>query len=191
VITRDDLSRLPSWAKEALDWPFDFDVEASSLSMEPWFVTASGESFEPVAAQGAGGIYGLLAPRSSDGPLAFVSSEGQAGVIAPSLAAGLSLILTAPYWFDLAKFSGNGQLSEMRRALPYLEIEIAEDMPQARELGARLLAHFGLRPLPDPPRALYESMAMPLHLFLSSGEELDSLYNRFTVDDNPQWRGSG
>jgi hypothetical protein len=46
-------------------------------------------------------------------PILYVTSEGQAGTIAPHLTALLGTFVGAPYWQDLLKFSGGGDLGEM------------------------------------------------------------------------------
>ena len=61
---------------------------------------------------------GFLAYGDGDGdfdqmPILYVTSEGQAGKVASNLSEWLAIVVAVPYWQDLLKFSGGGDLAEM------------------------------------------------------------------------------
>jgi hypothetical protein len=63
-----------------------------------WFTVDGTSKLRVIAKKGSGCAFLLF---GDDERLGFVSSEGQAGIIAPSLAEGLSLIVAYPYWESL------------------------------------------------------------------------------------------
>jgi hypothetical protein len=124
-------------------------------------------------------------------PLLYISSEGQAGIIGPSLENGLSMIIDLPYWHDCLKFSGGGQIAEMRRVVSIAEDENLELAPQLCSIRHKLRAWLTLSPLPDPVYALHAAVLKLSPLFpayAKDGSQFASLFNKFTVMSNPQWR---
>jgi hypothetical protein len=147
-----------------------------------WFTVDGIPAVRQIGEDGAGGIFALMPPTQR---VLYVSSEGQAGIIAADLEAFIQLIVAHPYWHDLLSFSGNGQLAEMRRAAVALEatLDDGDEVDDARE-GLR--STFALAEPADPIDAL--------HLMVSSsnvvvrppdGEPFTTLFGRFTIDNNP------
>ena len=89
----------------------DFDLSRNATA-RGWLRLESPESFQPIAEDASGGVYLI----GSGGRILYVTSDELAGVIAVSLADALSLFVAFPYWRDLLKFSGGGDLTEMKRA---------------------------------------------------------------------------
>lgn len=194
MITVSSLRNEPQWVRDALAWPFDFDVTPRDEARElTWFRFPPGSAFRIVAVDGTGGLFGIY--RSSavaKRVVGFVSSEGECGVIADTLPAALAMVISAPYWFDIAKDSGGGQLEEMTRAARYLEEDLREDRPEVLELRPKLLSHFSLARVEEPAASLREAMVSHQGIFevsASDGEPCGSLINSFTVEANPAWRG--
>ena len=65
--------------------------------------------------------------------LFYVSSEGQAGIIASDFTDFIGVIVALPYWLSILKFSGNGNLIEMLRAMPILERDYISSTPEIVE----------------------------------------------------------
>ncbi len=100
-----------------LGWPFDFRV-VKEQPPETWYSIEGAGSPRVIGRGSTGGDYVLL-PAS--GRVLFASPERAAGIVAAGAMEFFSLIVELPYWQGLLKFSGGGQLEEMRRAAPELE----------------------------------------------------------------------
>ena len=92
-----------------------------------WFAFESGNPFQVIARDGAGGYFCLyrITAKQAEG-LLYVDSEGQAGTIADSLAAGVQMMVALPYWRDCLKFSGGGDIREMQKAQVRLESDLRQ-----------------------------------------------------------------
>jgi len=80
---------------------FDFEVQDPDYDAI-WFDTAPLQRFEVVAAKGSGCLYALSGMQRH---VLFVTSEGQAGVIAEDLNQCLELVIAYPYWEDVLRRS--------------------------------------------------------------------------------------
>jgi len=86
------------------------DFQSDAGSGEPaWFAVDGIPVFRQIGRDGAGGVFALLPPTQR---VLYVSSDGQAGIIAADFEELFQLIVACPYWHDVLKFSGNGQLDE-------------------------------------------------------------------------------
>ncbi len=175
--------------KEMLDWPFDFNAVEPYLISSDWPIQLSHE-LNVIAEDGAGGAYTLLnctAPAES--PVIFLSSEGQAGKVANSLDEFLAILIAVPYWRDLLKFSSNGKLAEMRKAVPFLEKELLEDEPEIESKKRCILDSIELPILSDPINSLFEAVNADCEIEIKSedGMDYDGLFNDFSVSDNRTW----
>ncbi|MEU3611314.1 hypothetical protein ABZ725_03200 [Streptomyces sp. NPDC006872] len=97
---------------------------------------------EPVAGCNAGGTHYLCGPAVPDGrrPVLYTDSEGQASLIAESLAEALTLAIVLPSWHDaLAGFRP-----------PALNSDYLDDHPDHPVVRGRLLAALKLPPADDP-----------------------------------------
>jgi hypothetical protein len=170
---------------ERLGWSFGFRIETGAR--EPvWFSVDGIKEFRRIGREGAGGEFALLPPAMR---VLYVSSEGQAGILAADFEEFITLIVACPYWHDLLKFSGNGKLNEMRRAAAALEAAYGddEDLIEAR---AFLRSQLALPEPADPVGALYRAMSTSdVIVRPPDGEPCTTLFNRFTIDNNPFLRG--
>ncbi|MFD7558067.1 hypothetical protein ACFV9E_26430 [Streptomyces sp. NPDC059835] len=101
----------------------------------------NGLPVEPIAGCGAGGTHYLCGPAGSDGPrpVLYTDSEGQASLIAESLAEALTLAIVLPSWHDaLAGFRP-----------PELNSDYLEDNPDHPAVRDRLLGALRLPPATD------------------------------------------
>lgn len=171
-----------------LDYPLEFRLLSSTERQEAakWFTVESEELFDPIAEDGTGGRF-MLGQRS--GHILFVSSEGQAGVIAASLEELLRLLLLPVAWQDLLKFSGGGQLIEMQRCLKELAQPLHDDeFERAEELAAaqaELIQELGLAADPQSVSLLQHAvnvLSKRVRVVSPDGHAFDELFNTFTVD---------
>src|ERR1700722_15639275 len=147
-LSPDDLIANPGAAELLAACSYEIAIEPEGPA---WFTVDGIPAVRQIGEDGAGGIFALLPPTQR---VLYVSSEGQAGIIAADLEAFIQLIVAYPYWHDLLNFSGNGQLAEMRRAAIALEatLDDGDEVDEAREV---LRSTFALAEPPDPIDALH------------------------------------
>ena len=183
-------SEIPEDVRGILAYPLDFAVD--EIPSDPiWFSTQPVTELVPLAGEGTGGLYAMLA---ASGEILFVDSEGSGGIIASSLTALLELILSHPYWQDLLKFSGGGDLAEMRRTASFAATDYYACYPEAAAACQRMSKRLGISTPGDPIGLLHKSVSespQRLRLFAPDGSELESLFKRFTVDSNHTWSDKG
>jgi hypothetical protein len=163
-----------------------FDIRLTDSVEMGGFRLKSNESFAAFAEDASGGVF-LVGSRS--GRILYVTSEGQAGVVAMSLQDFLQLIVTYPYWFDLLKFSGSGSINEMYRAVPYLAAE--QDDADATQAQETVRVGLGINKNPLALQALHNAVhagGEDIDILSADGNHFRSLFNTFTVDSNPTWR---
>src|SRR5215470_2964828 len=126
----------------------DFDVGLGQG--EPSWCSIDGvERPEVIARDGSGGEFIALRPSAR---VLWVSSEGEASVIAADLEELVSLLVMYPYWRDLLRFS---TIDEMRQAVPRLEQSwLDEEFGEAREF---LKMKLGLSDESDPIDKLHHA----------------------------------
>jgi hypothetical protein len=150
-----------------------------------WFTVDRIPKVRQIGEDGAGGIFAQLPPTQR---VLYVTSEGQASIVAADLEAFIQLIVAYPYWTDMLSFSGNGQLIEMRRAAGALEatLDDEEELEEARELLREI---FSLAEPDDPIDALHRAVS-PSDVVVRppDGEPFTTLFGRFTIDNNPMLR---
>ncbi|MFL5084348.1 MAG: hypothetical protein ACJ8FP_05980 [Xanthobacteraceae bacterium] len=180
AISLDDLAANTE-VREQLGATCDFDVGGAGRQIG--FTVEGADEVAVVARDGGGGVFAVVAPSPR---VLFVSAEGQAGIVARDLDALVTLVVLCPYWRDVLKFSGGGRLEEMRRAAPLLEnvwLDEEEDFADSREF---LTAELGLSE-PDDLVGTLHRMVSQSHVAVraADGTAADSLFGRFTIDDNP------
>lgn len=116
---------------------------------EPWFTVDGIENPRQIGSDGSGGAFVLL---PSQGVL-YVSSEGRAGIIAGTFEAFVQLVVARPYWRGILKFSGGGDLREMRRAGEALEATL-DDRDEINEAREEIRRSLDLSEADDPLGAL-------------------------------------
>lgn len=171
-----------------LAWPYDFDLDrtdADSLG----FTLRPLVTFHVLAGDGTGGVFLAYGEGSPDDlPVLHATSEGQAGKIANNLGDVLALHIQLPYWRDVLKFSGNGDLDQMRRAATALAVDYDEDMPELPDAKARLLGALDVPVLDDPIAYLHHCVrGTDCMLVASDGYVWESLFNSSTIDWGRSW----
>ncbi len=181
-LTPDQLS---DEAAEWLSWPLDFSIEPASQG-RGWFAVDGVEQFRQIGSDASGGAFVLLPPAQC---VLYVSSEGQAGIIAADFEEFIQLIVACPYWHDILKYSANGNLHEMRRAAAALEATL-EDEDEVNEARDFVRSQHGLAEPADPVGALHRAITMSdVVVRAADGNPCVGLLDRFTVDDTPFLRG--
>ncbi len=175
-------------ATNDLAWPFDFDLARAERD-HSWLALSPPVEFEIIAGEGAGGVYAAYGPGPIEiRPILFVTSEGQAGRISADLTQLIGMLIAIPYWQDILKFSGGGDLEEMRKAANYMRREYDEDYPELPAARDRIISMFSV-PIPDDPIAdLHRSVNnTDCSAVASDGWKYESLFNKFTAADNRSW----
>lgn len=170
---------------EAVDVAFDFHLADPELP--DWFSVSSPEQFAILGQDATGSVF---LTGCSSGRVLFVTSEGQAGVVARSTEEFFRLMVTHPFWMDILKFSGNGTLAEMRRAVPLLAREFESDasLIASQSLAAKRLSLFPNNAAIDLLHDAVATSGGDVVVRGIDGTEFESLFNRFTVESNPFWR---
>jgi hypothetical protein len=180
----DRLQTYPDVVDE-LSWTFDFVAELQPRD-PPCFSVDGGTKFRLIGRDGAGGQFAELA----DGAILYASSEGQAGIIASGFEEFIRLLIALPHWRDVLKFSAGGQLDQMRRAATALESSGLGEEEELAEARALLKAVLSLTDPDDPVGTLHRAVsAAGVTIRDPYGNSCMSLFNRFTIDDNPLLRG--
>jgi hypothetical protein len=152
-----------------------------------WFALKSGEPFRVIARDGAGGRFCLYRPAGKRSKaLLYVSSEGQAGTIAQSLAEGVQMLVALPHWQDCLKFSGGGDLRKMQEAQAWLEADLRRRQPDIGAVRQALYQTFELAAPPSPLESLRRAIAEGTAVVVATrdGSEFESLWG--TPRSSPQ-----
>lgn len=182
-LSPDDLIASPD-AVELLGLWHDFRLDDGSG--EPaWFTVDGFPAVRQIGEDGTGGVFALLPPAQH---VLYVSSEGEAGIIAADFEAFFQLIVACPYWSDVLSYSGNGQLAEMRRAALAFEATL-DDGDEVDESREALRGMFALAEPADPVGALHLAVSgSNVVVRTPDGEPCTTLFNKFTIDHNPMLR---
>ncbi len=183
------------------DLLYDFTlIPPTEDSLKRGFKTE--ESVVCFGTDACGGTYALVGAGDVEKrPVAFISSEGQAGVIAKNFEGFVSLLVAIPFWVDVLKFSGGGKISEMEKAYNKLEKETVQDMNELLEddddprrykaVQALLIKNLELKSIAKPVETFYEAVGSKpeLKVYAKKDNRLyDSLFSPFTVQNNPLWK---
>jgi hypothetical protein len=148
---------------------------------EPWFTVDGVESPRHIGSDSSGSAFVLLPSQN----VLYVSSEGRAGIIAESFEAFIQLVVALPYWRDILKFSGGGDLAEMRRAADALEATL-DGKGEVNDAREDIRSALALPETDEPIGALYEAVAASDAIVRATdGSPFTTLFNRFSIDSNP------
>ena len=153
-----------------------------------WFTVDGTRDITVIARDGSGGLF-ITVPSSPR--VMYVSSEGQAGVIAGNIDEFVALIVACPYWRDLLRYSGGGKLDEMRRAWPAVEESWLEesdadndDNYDKEDMREKLMAAIGITSPDDPVSLPFANIATQVAFaHAEDGNALEPLFGRFTIND--------
>jgi hypothetical protein len=184
----DVLDRLRAFHKAAALFDTLCDFQVLDEPPPDWFVLASGEPVQVVGRDSTGGRFVLHQPPSGAPALLYISSEGEAGAIADSLPAAVSILIALPYWRDCLKFSAGGRLDEMRRARDYFEADLRARRPDIDLDRERLYRALGVTAPEAPLEALHAAVSASASRQVVSPRDrnpFDSLFNKFAVPRRP------
>ncbi|MBM6616320.1 hypothetical protein [Bacillus suaedaesalsae] len=180
----------PEIAEVLTDY-FDFEIlGVPSYNTESYYFNVE-DTVKVIAQDAAGGVFAFVGSDDEENlPIIYISSEGQAGKVGRNFKEFISLMVSCPNWQDLLKFSGNGQLSEMVKALSFLEDELLEDFPNIEDVKKTVRSELSIDIIFNPADVLFMTMKSEPKIVVidNDGDELESLFNSFTVMDNPEWR---
>ncbi|MFS1517125.1 hypothetical protein V1503_11770 [Bacillus sp. SCS-151] len=169
---------------------FDLEIITPNLDVKKFNFETSVETMI-IAEDGSGGIFALLHNEGiEDLPVYYINSEGQAGKVGENFEQFLSMIITIPYWLDLLKFSGNGQLSEMKKAQPFLLEERLEDFPKIQRVKDKITCELSINESSYPVENLHRSLVTNSQtpIYSLDGEKMESLFQSYKPSDNPLWK---
>jgi hypothetical protein len=154
-VTIETLKADPEVCK-ALRHGCDFTLdEAGGLD---WFTIDGLSGYEIVGRDGTGGIFAVYGPRQH---VLYVSSEGQAGVIAADLGELVNLLTAYPYWQTLLSVARNRTLGELRRAAPIVQrVFLDGDEPENEDCRAFARATLDIPPTGDAIKALHHAITV-------------------------------
>lgn len=188
MIALPDLKASASLVRD-FDWPFDFVLQRANKRTRGLRLMPN-LPFTVIAEDGMGGLflaYGSGAVESL--PVLHGTSEGQCGRVASNLDEWLAILLAVPYWRDLLKFSGGGQLELMRKTAIFMERDSKEELPDLPEARSRILDQLPIRRLDDPIKVLHDNVqTTDCVLVAKDGYQCRSLFGTFIPTDNPNWR---
>lgn len=167
---------------------FDFELCHANDDYS-WIKLDPNLPFTVLACEGSGGVflaYGNLELEKR--PILFASSDGQAGKVANNLPEFLALLMVIPYWSDLLKFSGNGDLSEMRKTALFMESEYCEEYPELSEARELIQSRLALPQIEDPIAVLHACVnSTDCTVVSDDGWKYEKLFNSFVLSDNKNW----
>lgn len=161
---------------------FDFDIDRASQDYS-WIRLTPEHRFVVVAGESTGGAFLAYGNGDFDQmPILYVTSEGGAGKVASNLGEFLSILVAIPHWQDLLKFSGPGDLAEMRKTAELLQHDVEdENVTIAKN---RLMNVLDIQEVADPVELLHHNVASTdCTVVAEDGWRYESLFNKFTSDD--------
>lgn len=174
--------------EEKLGDTFDFEL-CRAKDDSSWIKLEPDSPFTVIAGEGSGGVFIAYGDsKLEDRSILFASSEGQSGKVGNNLSQFISMILAIPYWFDLLKFSGGGDLSEMRKTAKFMELEYREDFPELSADIREIKSQLKLPVIEDPIELLHSCVhSTDCSLVAVDGYKYDTLFNSFVSSDNKSW----
>lgn len=154
---------------------------------------SSGQPLECVAGDFTGGAFYLCGESRPTRPVLYASSEGEAGLVGPSLAGALEVMIGLPSWTDCLKFSGGGDPAAMRSAAEHLRQDELRDSPEIDTHWARLAEALSLdlATVPVLLTRLRDAVAgtTPDYVYRDgTGAEYDPLFGSSVPADCRSWR---
>lgn len=166
-----------------------FDVYRASHDYS-WFELEPKIDCDILAGEGSGGSFlAYGAERIEWRPILHVTSEGAAGKAASNLDEWLGILVSLPFWEDILKFLGNGDLKEMRKTAVIMQHQYELKDADILEACDRLKAALPIPSLRDPVRTFHNAIhGTDCRVVAHDGSYFQSLFNSFKPSDNPHWR---
>lgn len=166
---------------------FDFDIDRASHDYS-WIRLTPEHRFLVIAGESTGGAFVAYGNGDSDQmPILYITSEGSAGKVASNRSEFLAIVVAAPYWQDLLKFSSGGDLLEMRKTAE-LALKNNEEDEIVTSAKMRLMNVFIIQELSDPIGLLHHNVdTTDCTVVAEDGWRYESLFNKFTSHDVRSW----
>lgn len=145
-----DAIRADRKLRDLLGSSFDFHL-LDGAAPPDWFRIDGVDAPHVIAMDGNGGEFLLF---GDDNRLAYVSSEGRAGIIAASLEDAFALIVAYPYWPNLL----DPDLSAMHDAAADAEESALDEVEDLDAHRAAVREQLGLKANGDPLAAMYRAI---------------------------------
>ena len=110
--------------REALAQGCDFAFDEGGGGPDWFTIDGYDHRYDMFGHDGSGGIFATF---GAEGRVLYVSSEGQAGVIAANAVELMTLVIVCPYWRTLLAQAGGGTFSDLWRAAPAIEDAFIDD----------------------------------------------------------------
>ena len=141
--------------REALAHGCDFAFDEGGGGPDWFTIDGYEHRYDTFGHDGSGGIFATFGP---EGRVLYVSSEGQAGVIAANVAELMTLVIVCPYWRTLLAQAGT-TLVEMQHAAPAIEDAfVEEDEPENDDHRSLLRNRLRLSDARSAIRALHRAV---------------------------------
>jgi hypothetical protein len=162
---------------------YDFDIDRASRDYS-WIRLSPEHRFLVIAGESTGGVFLAYGDGNFERmPILYVTSEGQAGKVASNLSEFLALVVAVPYWQDLLKFSGSGDLAEMRRTAERVHENYAEEEIVTRA-KTHLMKVLAIQEISDPIALFHHNVeATDCTVVAEDGWRYESLFNKFRSHD--------
>ena len=162
---------------------YDFDIDRASRDYS-WIRLTPEHRFLVIAGESTGGAFLAYGDGEFDQmPILYVTSEGQAGKVASNLTEWLAIVVAVPYWQDLLKFSGGGDLAEMRRTAELVSGRYAEE-EIANSARRHLMKVLAMQEILDPIEVFHRNVAATdCTVVAEDGWRYESLFNKFRSHD--------
>lgn len=169
----------------------EFDINRHEPRDEPRLT--SGTPLHAIAGDFTGGMFYLCGDEPPTQPVLYASSEGEAGVIAPSLPDALDILIGLPYWRDCLTYSADGDLDTMQSAAALLQQDLSQDRPEADAAQAHAAELIGSarRTITELVQRLHAAVsgAGPEFVFTDATGEYGGLFGPFEPSRNSRWDG--
>jgi len=162
---------------------YDFDIDRASGDYS-WITLSPEHRFLVIAGESTGGAFLAYGDGDFDRmPILYVTSGGQAGKVASDLSEFLAIVVAVPYWQDLLKFSGGGDLAEMRKTAALVHEDYAEDETVTRA-KTHMMKILDIQEIPDPIKLLHYNVDnTDCTVVAEDGWRYESLFNNLRSND--------
>jgi hypothetical protein len=140
-----------------LNYEFDFNVAIDDdYKNADWFTIEPANPYDVVARDGTGSLF-LLFTREQR--VIYITSEGQAGVIASNMREAIRMMVALPNWRDLLQFSGGGRIEEMRTSAAFFGPKYLADNPELSKAQAFVKDRLNVVDLEEPIAVLHHAVS--------------------------------
>ena len=163
-----------------LEFDFNFAIDDDYKNAD-WFTIEPAVPYDVVARDGTGGLFVLYGREQR---VIYITSEGQAGVIASNMREAIRMMVALPNWRDLLKFSGGGRIEEMRTAEAFFGPEFLANNPRLFKAQAFVKDRLNVVDLEDPIAVLHHAVSehgKGIAIYAKDRSEFQTLFGTDTI----------